>query len=277
MAGPKDEKLWNAALEAAKDADAALLFLGDNQQIDHEADDRTSLHLPGVQHELAKAVRAVNPRTILVIVSNCPVAVIWEQENLPAIVGGMFLGQEQGHALADAIFGAYNPGGKVSTTWYRHADDLPAFHDYNIRNGRTYMYFQGVPLYPFGHGLSYTTFDYSDLRVTGDVIRPGGQISVEMRLTNTGAREGDEVVQFYVHVAGGDVQRPIKQLVGFERVHLAAGASRIVRFTLPHADPALCYWDERKYQFVVVPGDVDLMIGSSSADIRLRNRVRLEA
>ena len=277
MAGPKDEKLWNAALEAAKEADAALLFLGDNQQIDHEAHDRTYLHLPGVQHELAKAVHAVNPRTILVIVSNCPVAVIWEQENLPAIVGGMFLGQEQGHALADAIFGTYNPGGKVSTTWYRHVDDLPAFHDYNIRNGRTYMYFQGVPLYPFGHGLSYTTFEYSDLRVMGNVIQPGGKISVEMRLTNTGAREGDEVVQFYVHVAGGTVQRPIKQLVGFERVHLAAGASRTVRFTLRHADPALCYWDERKYQFVVQPGDVDLMIGSSSADIRLRSRVRLEA
>jgi beta-glucosidase len=111
----------------------------------------------------------------------------------------------------------------------------------------------------------------------GDVIQPGGEISVEMRLTNAGAREGDEVVQFYVHVAGGTVQRPIKQLVGFERVHLAAGASRTVRFTLPHADPALCYWDETKYQFVVQPGDVDLMIGSSSADIRLRSRVRLEA
>ena len=202
MAGPKDEKLWNAALEAAKDADAALLFLGDNQQIDHEADDRTSLHLPGVQHELAKAVRAVNPRTILVIVSNCPVAVIWEQENLPAIVGGMFLGQEQGkgRALADASFGAYNPGGKVSTTWYRHVGDLPAFHDYNMGNGRTYIYFQGVSLYPLGQGLSYTTFEYSGLRVTGDVIQPGGKISVEMLPTNTGAREGDERIQFYVHV-----------------------------------------------------------------------------
>lgn len=190
--------------EAAKEADAELLLYGGNQQIDHEAHDRTYLHLLGVQHELAKAVRAVNPRTILVIVSNCRVAVIWEQENLAAIVGGMFLGQEQeqeqGHALADASFGAYNPGGKVSTTWYRHVDDLPAFHDYNMGNGRTYMYFQGVSLYPLGHGLSYTTFEYSGLRVTGDVIQPGGKISVEMLPTNTGAREGDERIQFYVHV-----------------------------------------------------------------------------
>ena len=277
MAGAKEDRLWDAALEAARGADAALLFLGDNQQIDHEAHDRTYLHLPGMQHELARAVHAVNPKTILVIVSNCPVAVIWEQENLPAIVGGMFLGQEQGHALADVIFGAYNPGGKVSTTWYRHADDLPAMHNYNIRLGRTYMYFQGVPLYPFGHGLSYTTFAYSDLRVRGETLRPGGQIELEMRLSNTGDRAGDEVVQFYVRVAGGTVQRPIRQLAGFERVHLRAGASRLVRFTLPHTDPALCYWDERRYRFVVEPGTVDLMIGSSSADIRLRSRVALKA
>jgi beta-glucosidase len=277
MAGAKEDALWDAALEAARGADAALLFLGDNQQIDHEAHDRTYLHLPGMQHELAKAVHAVNPKTILVIVSNCPVAVIWEQEHLPAIVGGMFLGQEQGHALADVIFGAYNPGGKVSTTWYRHADDLPGFHNYDIRLGRTYMYFQGVPLYPFGHGLSYTSFAYSDLRVRGEAVRPGGQIELEMRLSNTGDRAGDEVVQFYVHVAGSTVQRPIKQLVGFERVHLAAGASRIVRFTLAHSDPALCYWDERRYRFVIEPGTVELMLGASSADIRLRSQVQLQA
>ncbi len=277
MAGAKDDTLWNAAIAAAKNADVALLFLGDNQEVDHEAHDRTDLHLPGVQHALAKAVHAVNPRTVLVIVSNCPVAVIWEQNNLPAIVGGMFLGEEQGHALADVIFGAYNPGGKLSTTWYRHVADLPAFHDYDIRNGRTYMYFQGVPLYPFGHGLSYTTFGYSDLRVRGDAVRPGGDVEVQMTLTNTGARAGDEVVQFYVHVDGGTVQRPIKQLVGFERVHLAAGASKTVRFTLRHDDAALCYWDENRYGFVVQAGGVDLMVGSSSADIRLRGRVGLEA
>ena len=111
----------------------------------------------------------------------------------------------------------------------------------------------------------------------GETLRPGGQIELEMRLSNTGDRAGDEVVQFYVRVAGGTVQRPIRQLAGFERVHLRAGASRLVRFTLPHTDPALCYWDERRYRFVVEPGTVDLMIGSSSADIRLRSRVALKA
>ncbi len=273
--GDKDEKLFDAAVHAARGVDAALVFVGDTQQIDREGHDRTFLHLPGAQHELVQAVFAANAKTILVISSNCPVSVVWEQENLPAIVGGMFLGEEQGHALADVIFGAYNPGGKVDTTWYRHASELPDFHSYNIRYGRTYMYFQGVPLYAFGHGLSYTSFQYSDLKVTGSSLGPGGSVSLEMQLSNTGKREGDEVVQFYIHVTGGTVQRPNKQLVGFERVHLAAGASRTVQFTLSHDDLALRYWDEEQYAFVVDDGTVDLMVGSSSADIRLRQQIKL--
>jgi beta-glucosidase len=277
VAGKKDETLFAAAVSAARGMDAVLVFVGDTEQIDREGHDRTDLQLPGAQHELVQAVYATNPKTILVISSNCPVSAIWEQDNLPAIVGGMFLGQEQGHALADVIFGAYNPGGKLDTTWFRHVSDLPDFHDYNIRYGRTYMYFQGVPLYPFGHGLSYTTFQYSDLEVTSSALAPGGSTSVHLRLTNTGKREGDEVVQFYVHVSGGTEQRPIKQLVGFERVHLAAGASAPVQFTLSHDDRALRYWDEERYEFVVEPGTVDLLLGSSSADIRFRHQIKLEA
>lgn len=274
--GPKDDKLFDAAVQAAKESDTVLVFAGDDQQIDREGHDRDFLHLPGVAHELIKAVHAVNPNTVLVISSNCPVAVNWEQENLPAIVGGIFLGQEQGHALADVLFGKYNPGGKLDTTWFRHASDLPSFHSYNIRYGRTYMYFQGVPLYPFGHGLSYTTFHYSNLRVMGTTLKPGGEISVQMQLTNTGKREGDEIVQFYVHVSGGTVQRPNKQLVSFDRVHLAAGASTIVHFKLPYSERALSYWDESAQKFMVDPGMVTLMIGASSADIRLRHQLKLE-
>ncbi len=275
--GDRDDQKFDAAVNAAKGMDAVLVCVGDDQQIDREGQDRTFLHLPGVQHDLVQAVYAANPKTILVISSNCPVAVNWEQEHLPAIIGGMFLGQEQGHALADVLFGAYNPGGKLSTTWYRHADDLPDFHNYNVRNGRTYMYFQGSPLYPFGHGLSYTAFRYGNLQVGGASLQPGGSLSVEMQLTNSGPHDGDEVVQLYVHVSGGTVQRPIQQLVGFERVHLAAGASRTVQFTLKHDDLALRYWNETQYAFVVEAGTVDLLVGSSSADIRLRHQVSLEA
>ena len=277
VAGPKDATLFDAAVDAAKGTDAVLIFAGDDQQIDREGLDRTALHLPGVQHELIQAIHAVNPKTILVISSNCPVSIVWEQENLSAIVGGIFLGQEQGHALADVLFGAYNPGGKLSTTWYRHTSDLPDFDSYNIRYGRTYMYFQGVPLYAFGHGLSYTTFQYGNLQVAGDILQPGGDLSLQMQVTNSGSRAGDEVVQFYVHVAGGTVQRPIQQLAGFQRVHLAAGESKTLRFELRHDDPTLRYWDEARQEFVVEPGTVELRMGSSAADIRLRHSVELKA
>lgn len=276
VAGEKDDALMQAAVDAAKGADAVLVFVGADEEIDREGHDRDFLHLPGVQHELVQAVYAANPKTVLVISSNCPVAVVWEQENLPAIVGGVFLGGQQGDALADVIFGDYNPGGKVSTTWYRHAAELPDLDSYNIRYGRTYLYYEGVPLYPFGHGLSYTKFDYSGMKVSGESLKPGGSVAIQMQVKNSGKREGDEIVQLYVRVSGGTVQRPVKQLVGFERVHLGAGESRTVQFKLAHEDRALSYWDEEKQAFVVEPGTVKLMVGASSADIRGAHEVKLE-
>ena len=273
--GVKDPIEFAAAIKAAKEADAALVFVGADQQVDEEGRDRAYLHLPGAQHELVKSVHAANPRTILVISSNCPVAVNWEQEHLPAIVGGMFLGEQQGHALADVLFGDYNPGGKVSTTWYRRVGDLPDFHDYNIRNGRTYMYFQGDPLYPFGYGLSYTTFAYKNLQLSGKTLSPGGKITISVDVTNSGNREGDEIVQAYIHVDAGTVIRPIKQLVGFERIHLRPGETRTVSFDLWYGDQALQYWNEGRHEFVVDPGTVNVMVGASSADIRLEGKVQL--
>lgn len=273
--GEKNESQFAAAVNAAKEADVALVFLGDDQQVDREGHDRERIGLPGAQHELAQAVFAANPKTILVISSNCPVAVNWEQDHLPAIVGGMFLGEMQGHALADVLFGDYNPGGKLSTTWFRRVEDLPDFHDFNVRNGRTYLYFQGDPLYPFGHGLSYTTFEYTNFSLRGGTLEPGGNITATAHVTNSGGRDGDAVVQLYVHVSAGTVQRPIKQLVNFDRVHLKAGQSTTVSFVLPYDDPALRYWDEDKYEFVVPPGTVDLMIGASSADIKLKTQFQL--
>ncbi len=277
VAGEKDPAQFDAAINAARDADVALVFVGADQQVDREAHDRDYIHLPGVQHELVQAVHAGNPRTILVISSNCPVAVNWEQDHLPAIVGGIFLGEQQGHALADVLFGEYNPGGKVSTTWYRRTEDLPDFHDYNIRNGRTYLYFQGDPLYAFGHGLSYTTFAYKNLHLSSNALSRGGKITISVDVTNSGSREGDEIVQAYVHVTAGTVIRPIKQLVGFDRVHLRAGETRTVSFDLAHDNHALRYWDEDQYEFVVAPGTVGVMIGASSADIRLERQIQLNA
>ncbi len=277
VVGEKHAAEFAEAVKAAKEADVALVFVGADQQVDAEGHDRRRIDLPGVQHELVQAVYAANPRTILVISSNCPVAVNWEQDHLPAIAGGMFLGEQQGHALAEVLFGDYNPGGKLNTTWYRRVEDLPDFHDYDLRHGRTYMYFHGEPLYPFGHGLSYTQFQYKNLRLSGDTLGPGGKATVSLDVTNSGGRDGDEVVQVYVHVAGSKVERPIKQLVNFARVHIKAGESRTVSFDLPYDERALAYWDDGKYDFVVEAGTVDVMVGASSADIKLKGQLQLVA
>lgn len=275
VVGNKDFDQFQAAVQAAKEADVSLVFVGSDHEVTEEGNDRSDIHLPGVQHELVRAVYEANPRTILVISTNAPLAVNWEQDHLPAIVGGFALGEEEGRALADVLFGDYNPGGKTSITWYRAIDDLPDFHDYNIRHGRTYMYFKGNPLYPFGHGLSYTTFQYKNLRLGDRTLKPGGKTSLSFDVSNTGSRDGDEIVQVFVHVAGGDVVRPIKQLVNFDRLHIKAGATRTVNFELPYEERALRYWDEDKYEFVVEPGTVDIIIGASSADIKLKGQIQL--
>jgi beta-glucosidase len=275
--GEKDPVQFAEAVNIAREAEVALVFVGADAQVSSEAHDRSYINLPGAQPELVQAIHAVNPQTILVISSCCPVAVNWEQDNLPAIVGGLFLGEEQGTALAEVLFGDYNPGGKLSTTWYRRVEDLPDFHDYNVRNGRTYMYFRGIPLYPFGHGLSYTAFRYKDIRVSDNTLKRAGKVTVSFDVTNSGSREGDEIVQLYVRFPEAKVERPIKQLADFDRVHLKAGETKSVSFDLPYEHQALRCWDEAKYEFVVEPGPLEVMVGASSADIRLKEELQLSS
>ena len=214
------------------------------------------------------------PRTPELSLSFPPLAscLNWdEQDKLPAIVGGLFLGQEQGRALAEALFGEYNPGGKLSTTWYNKVEDLPDFHDYKLMNGRTYMYFKGTPLYPFGHGLSYTTFQYNALQLSAKTLKQGETLTVSLSVTNTGNRAGDEIVQFYVRASSeaNNLMLPLKQLANFDRVHLKPGEKKTVKFELLHSERALRFWDEATWTFKPVKGAVDLLIGSSSDDIRL--------
>lgn len=272
--GPRNQALLDNAVRAARESEVALVFVGDNRLLSDEGRDRDYLHLPEVQHELIKAVAAVNPRTILIVNSCCPVALNWEKENLPAILCSLAAGQEQGNAIADALFGDYNPGGKLCSTWFRGVEQLPNFHDYDIKHGRTYMYFHGDPLYPFGYGLSYTTFDYQNIRVKGDRLQPDGAITVSAEISNTGRMAGHEIVQFYVQ-ASGNQQRPIKQLAGFQRIALQPGEKQTVSFSLPHDHIALRYWDDAKHQFAYEPGSVQLMVGASSADVRLRGHIEL--
>jgi beta-glucosidase len=278
VAGDRDPDELLKAANAGRSADVALVFAGADEQVSIEQRDRESIELPGAQNELVSAVYAANPRTVLVLSSNSPVALKWsEQDKLPAIVGGHFLGQEQGRALAEALFGEYNPGAKLSTTWYANTEDLPDFHDYKLMNGRTYMYFNGTPLFPFGHGLSYTTFQYNALQLSSKTLKQGEALTVILSVTNTGNRAGDEVVQLYVR-ASSEVNHmilPLKQLANFDRVHLKPGETRPVRFELPHSERSLRFWDEVNQVFRPVTGSVDLLVGSSSADIRLTATVQL--
>lgn len=272
--GPRNQALLDQAIKTAKDADVVLLFLGVNRLLSDEGRDRFDIDLPDVQHELAAAVMAANPRTVLVINSACPVALEPESKSAPAILCSLFAGEQQGNAIADALFGDCNPGGKLCSTWYRDVGQLPNFHDYDIKHGRTYMYFRGEPLYPFGYGLSYTTFAYSNLKLSSDRLSEGKPLAVSVDISNSGHRAGDEVVQLYVQVSGTD--RPIKQLVAFQRIPLAPGEKRTVTFPLAHDHIAFQFWDEASQSYTVASGATGLLVGSSSADIRQQEQVTLD-
>jgi len=202
-----------------------------------EAVDRKALTLE--QEDLAKVVLKANPNTVLALVSSFPFAINWSEEHIPSIVHIANNSQELGNGLADVLFGKVNPAGRTTQTWVRDIADLPPMMDYNIRNGRTYMYFAGKPLYPFGHGLSYTTFEYGSLKMP-ESFADSTQIAVKIR--NTGSFDGEEVVQLYVEYPSSRIARPNRQLVGFERVMVPAGQERKVILTLKALDMA--FWDE---------------------------------
>jgi beta-glucosidase len=172
------------------------------------------------------------------------------------------------------LFGDYTPGGHLVTTWPKSLEQLPAMMDYNIRDGRTYMYFKGEPLYPFGFGLSYTTFKLSNLKTSSPQLAKDGTVKVSVDVTNTGSRAGDEVVQLYVKYPGSKVERPRQQLAGFQRVTVQPGATKTVEIALPAS--RLAYWDVKLLSFRVEPGSVGLLIGDSSAHIALTGSVKVQ-
>ncbi|HYU05431.1 MAG TPA: glycoside hydrolase family 3 C-terminal domain-containing protein [Jatrophihabitantaceae bacterium] len=258
----------DSAVAAARGADAAVVVVGSMPFINgREAHDRTTMALSSGQEALIKAVQAVNPHTIVVLETSYPDTITWEQQNVPAILWTTHAGAETGHAIADVLFGDYNPAGRLSQTWYRSDSDLPPdLNNYDvISSDQTYLYYKGDPLYPFGYGLSYTSFRYGNLRAT-PAVDAAGTVQVSVDVTNTGARAGDEVVQLYTHQRTSRDKEPLKQLHGFQRVTLAPGQTRTVRFTLPAAD--LAHWDVTRGKWVVESSDYDVLVGSSSADIR---------
>jgi len=271
----------DAAVQAAQQSDVAIVFVGNHPTCDagwahcptpsdgKEAMDRKWIDLE--QEALVKQVYAANPKTVVVLVSSFPFAINWTQQNVPAILHITHNAQEEGSAIADVLFGDYNPGGRLVQTFPKSLDQVPAKMDYDIRHGRTYMYFQGDPLYPFGYGLSYTTFRYANLKTSVATLGAAGEIRVSVDVTNTGKRKGDEVVQLYVKHLNSAVGRPIKELKGFRRVTLMPGQTRTV--VLPLKAETLAYWDMARQRWEVEADQVKLMVGSSSADVMLEKTV----
>jgi beta-glucosidase len=218
---------------------------------------------------LLKALQATDKPVVFVNLSGSAVAMPWAAAHVNAIVQAWYPGQSAGTAVADVLLGNTNPAGRLPVTFYAATEDLPAFQDYNM-SGRTYRYFAGKPLYPFGHGLSYTTFAYANLHVA-----PGKDSSLEVavEVTNSGKREGDEVVQLYATPPAASHPREREALCGFSRVHLAVGETKTVRITVPST--ALRRWDADKKDYTIPTGEWTIRSGASSADIRQTSAVKL--
>jgi beta-glucosidase len=287
-----------AAIQAARHSDVAVVVVGNNPTCDpdmahdwvntpydgggtlpcstasdgREGRDRESITLE--QEQLVKQVYAVNPKTVVMLISSFPFAINWSQEHVPAILHMTHASQDEGMALAKVLFGEYNPGGHLTTTWPKSLEQEPPMMDYDIRDGRTYMYFKGEPLYPFGFGLSYTTFKYANLKTNEARLSKDGALSVSVDVTNTGALAGDAVVQLYVQHLQSKVERPREELEGFKRVSVAAGETKTVEIPLKASQ--LAYWDQKQGAFKVEAEPVSLMVGDSSANMLLKTTVRVE-
>ena len=275
------------AEEAARRADIAILFVGTNDKIERETLDRTALTLPSVQSELVRRVRAANPRTVLVLQNGGPVSLAPTQieyltgytfpgeksTEAPAMLDMFWAGEEGANAVADVLFGDYNPAGRLPYTAYRSDTFLQPMNDRDITKGETYLYFDGTPEYPFGHGLSYSSFAYDRLSVATE-LPPGAPLVVQAQVQNTGKRDGDEVVQVYArNLAGTSVKLPRRQLVAFQRVPLKAGERRRLSFAISPRD--LAFWDIQSKSWVLEAGNYEVMVGGSSSDIRLRTQFRI--
>jgi beta-glucosidase len=272
----------DAAVKAARESDVAIVCVGNhpNGGFDtqwarvsvpsegREAVDRQSIKLE--QEVLIEDVLRANPKTIVVLKSSFPYAITWTQRRAPAILHMALNSQEEGHALATVLFGDYNPAGRLVQTWPRALAQLPRMMDYDIRHGSTYMYFDGPPLYPFGYGLSYTTFAYRDLKID----ESNGKINVSVVVKNTGQRAGDEVVQLYVKHLNSSVERPLKELKGFARIHITSHKEKTVKLTLPVS--RLAYWNAEMDRWEIEKDQVEIIVGGSSTDARLKKTIQIK-
>ncbi len=268
----EDARLIAEATAVARRADAVVLVLGENESVCREAwsqdhlGDRDSLDLPGRQEELARAILETGVPTVVLLLNGRPLSINHLAGHAPAIFEGWYLGEEGGTAFADVLFGDVNPGGRLPITFPRSVGQLPAYYNRKPFSGRRYLFSEKGPLYPFGYGLSYTTFAYADLKVEPAQIGPAGKARVSVTVSNTGDRAGDEVVQLYLHdVASEQVSRPLKELKGFQRITLQPGERRTVEFTVGPEE--LSFLNETM-AWTVEPGEFEVLVGPNSADLQ---------
>jgi beta-glucosidase len=269
LADPKEQQASiRAAAEAAKKADVAIVVVGETEATNREAwseehlGDRDSLDLLGAQDQLIQTIVETGVPTVVVLINGRPLSINYAATHVPAIIESWYAGQEGGTALARVLFGDVNPGGKLPITFPRTVGQLPDFYNHKPSRNRSYIFSSREPLFPFGHGLSYTTFKLENLRVEPAEIAPNANATVTVDVTNTGDREGDEVPQLYIHQRVSSVTRPILELRGFQRVHLGPGEKTTVSFTL--TPESLTLWNEEMRR-VVEPGVFDILVGTSSA------------
>jgi beta-glucosidase len=272
-ASPDTAGIGEAAAIAAR-ADVAILVIGESQEMSAEASSRATIGLPGRQADLAHAVQATGTPVVVVLMNGRPLAIPSLVENVPAVVESWYLGVEMGNAVADVLFGDYNPGGKLPVTFPRTTGQVPIY--YGHRNtGRPpsptekytskYLDVPWTPLFPFGHGLSYTRFSYGPPRLGAATLQPGESMAVQVEVTNSGTRGGHEVVQLYLRDEVASVTRPVKELRGFERIRLEPGESRTVTFEVEVDD--LAFWNQEMRR-VVEPGFFTVYVGSSSEAVQ---------
>ncbi len=266
------------AMDLAREADAVVLVLGLSQRLEGEempiqvdgfaGGDRTHLNLPKIQQELMMAVKELGKPTVLVLLNGSALSVNWADQNMDAIISAGYPGQEGGNAVADVLFGDYNPAGRLPVTYYKSVEQLPAFDNYDME-GRTYRYFRDEPLYPFGYGLSYTTFSYSGLEMPSK-LKAGNDVKVKVNVTNTGIVAGDEIVQLYLNDEEATTPRPIVQLEGFQRIHLNPGETKQVEFTLTPYQFSIIGKDEKR---VIEKGWFTISVGGGQPGKKGANSV----
>jgi beta-glucosidase len=277
-----DRSGFAEAIAAAQQSEVAIVVVGGRSGLTPdctcgEARDRADIDLTGVQEELVQAIVATGTPTIVVLVNGRPLSINWIHEHVPAILEVWLPGEEGATAVADALFGLINPGGKLPITFPRHTGQIPIYYGHKPSGGKShwlgnYVNHSNTPLYPFGYGLSYTTFELSNLRLSRTQMRAGENIQLKVDITNSGQRTGDEVVQLYIRDTAASVTRPVKELKGFKRVTLAPGASKTVAFTL-YANQLGFYNQQMAY--VVEPGEIQLLIGTSSDNLPLSATIEL--